>query len=158
MKKLITILAIAITLVSCTNEQTMEPSAVNDLGNVTFTYNGETISYNGENDPNKPETMVVLNSLLQTYQGIPSTQQLINLDSGYSKGAHFIGISYNPVNNHHSLIYARNGVSKVQNYSILTTNPRNLQIVITENTNDYISGTFSSLDINGTFTKIPKKK
>jgi hypothetical protein len=157
MKKIITILAIAITLVSCTNSGNMAIEPSKDLGSVTFTYNGETISYSGENDPNVPETLNVYASTLQAYKTDPTSAQYFYLDSGNLKGAYFLFFVIYPTNNQKLLSYAKNGIVKVNNNSALTTNPRSLQITITEETDTYISGTFSSLDINGTFTKIPKK-
>jgi hypothetical protein len=157
MKKLLLLLA-SITLFSCT-EPTTEDMAIApiNLGNVTFTYNNETTTYNGENDPNNPEKMVVFASLLQWYKPSVTGPQYFSLDSGNPKGAHFISIIIDSVNNQKSFAYAKNAVVKVQNTANQSGNPKNLQITITEETDTFISGTFYSNDINGTFTKIPKK-
>jgi hypothetical protein len=157
MKKLLLLTVLAFGLFSCSNSGDTSGNSNSDLGQVTFTYNGETISYSGENDPNVPETMNVYASTLQTYKTGTTSAQYFSLDSGTTKGAHFITIVIYPTNNQRILGYAKNGVSKVNSNSAFTTNPRNIQIAITEETDTYISGTFSSLDINGTFTKIPKK-
>jgi hypothetical protein len=158
MKTLLTILAIAITLASCTNDETMENLAPTPmLGQVTFTYNGETISYSGENDPNTPETFNVYASTLQCYKTSATSAQNLFLDSGTSKGSHFVGITINAPNNQNLLLYAKNSSTKITAISTGTNNPKNLQITITEETEKYISGTFSANDINGTFTKIPKR-
>ena len=158
MKKLLLLLLVSITLFSCT-EPTIEDMAIapSNLGSVTFTYNNETISYSGENNPNKPETMVISASLLQCYKPNATGAQYISLDSGNPKGAHFISIVIDPVNNQKLLSYSKNAVVKFQNIANQNSNNKNLQITITEETDTFISGTFYSNDINGSFTKIPKK-
>jgi len=157
MKKLLLLTVLAFGLFSCSNSGDTSGNSNNDLGQVTFTYNGETISYSGENNPNIPETLNVYSSTLQCYRLNPNSAQYLYLDSGTVKGAHFLSIIIYPSNNQKNLVYAKNSVTKVQAISFQNSNPNNLTITITEETSTYISGTFSSNDINGTFTKIPKK-
>lgn len=154
MKKLL-LLLVSITLFSCTETNTESMAvAPNNLGSVTFTYNGETISYIGDNDINKPETFNLYGTNLQ-FTVSSTTGKSIILDSGLSKGAHSIVLSCSP--NLSSIFYVKNGVLKIASSSSANDNLSNLQITITEETSTYISGTFQSNDINGTFTKIPKK-
>lgn len=151
MKKLL-LTALAFGLFSCSNsDETTENS--NQFGQLTFIYNGETTSINGQNDVNNPQTNDIYKSTFQAYN--ISTQKVINLNGGLSNGNHVVILSLadNGIGAK-SVAYGKNGVIKVNTNSI----QGNTNITITEETTDYISGTFYAPDLTGTFTKIPKKK
>ncbi len=149
MKKLL-LTALAFGLFSCSNSDETTENSNLQFGTFTFTYNGITTTIDGQNDPNNPQTFNVYNATLQTYD--VSTQKVISLDGGYSNGAHIVTLLYNTSTNYKSVSYAKNGIIKVQKAG------NGCDVIITDETADYVSGTFYAPDLTGTFTKIPKKK